>query len=95
MKLLYEEIKINPTYTEAYFELSHLYFMRNQTDSTLKYLLLSRDHQPVDPMINNNLLLTFINRRDYDGAKKQVAYMKQNGLTVDPNAERQAEALKQ
>jgi len=93
-KLLYEEIKLNPTYTEAYFQLSHLYFQQNKLDSTLKYLLLSREHQPNDPMINNNLLLTFIQLGDYGGAKNQMAFMQQNGLVVDGGAAAKVEAMK-
>lgn len=83
IQLLREEISINPTYTEAYFELSHLFFEKNNMDSTLKYLNLSKQFQPLDPMINNNLLLTLINLNDYNGAKAQVNYMQQNGLVVD------------
>ena len=45
-------------------------------------------------MINNNLLLTFIQLRDYDGAVNQANYMKQNGLVVDPNTERQIESIR-
>jgi tetratricopeptide (TPR) repeat protein len=92
--LLREEIKLNSTYTEAYFEMSHLFFRQNRLDSTLKYLQLSRERQPVDPMINNNLLLTFIQLNDYNGAKQQVNYMQQNGLAVDGGLAQQVEAIR-
>ena len=93
MKLLYEEIKINPTYTDAYFELSHLYFMRNQNDSTLKYLLKSRSLQPGDQTINNNLLLTYIGSKDYKKATEQISFMIANGLVVDGTTKLQVENI--
>ena len=94
MKLLYEEIDINPTYTEAYFELSHLYFVQNRLDSTLKYLVLTRQRQPLDQTVNTNLLFTYIKMNDYKSAAEQAAYMRQNGLVVDSKIETQIEALR-
>jgi protein O-mannosyl-transferase len=83
--LLRQEIAINPTYTEAYFELSHVFFMKDKIDSSLKYLIKSREFQPSDKMINNNLLLTYIKLNDYKGAKNQVNYMINNKLDVSQN----------
>ena len=93
MKLLREETVLNPTYTEAYFELSHIYFMKGNIDSSFKYLLVCRKFQPKDQVINNNLLSTYIRMNDYKGAKEQSNYMISNGLQVEQNVINAMEAL--
>ncbi len=92
--LLKEEIEINPTYIEAYFELSHIYFLRNDLAQAVQYLEKCKELRPDDPMINNNLLLTYIKMKEKAKAEQLSAFMLQKGLTVPDQALKDIQVLK-
>jgi hypothetical protein len=93
ISLIKEEIEINHTYVEAYFELSHIYFLRNDLNEAVKYLEKCKELRPTDPMINNNLLLTYIKLREKSKAEQLSAYMLQQGLKVPEQAMKDIQAL--
>ena len=77
-----EEIVINPKYVDAYFELANIYFKRNDLNQLVYYLEKSKELRPKDPMINNNLLLTYINLKQKKKAEDLVNFMNMNGLSI-------------
>jgi tetratricopeptide (TPR) repeat protein len=82
ISLIKEEIEINPTYVEAYFELSHIYYLQNNLSESVKYLEKCKQLRPDDPMINNNLLLTYIKLKNKAAAAQLSKFMLSKGMTV-------------
>lgn len=94
ISLLKEEIEINPTYIEAYFELSHIYYLQNNLNESLKYMEKCKELRPDDPMINNNLLLTYIKLAKKEEALNLSQYMLRRGMNIPAAALREIENLK-
>lgn len=82
IQLLKEEIILNPKYVEAYFELSGIYFKQNNFNEVVVYLEKCKELRPNDPLINNNLLLTYIKLRQKQKAEQLVQFMNQQGINV-------------
>ena len=82
-KLLNEEIKLTPTFTENYFELAYIAFKENDYPSLITNLKKVIEQQPADKVSNNNLLKAYIDSKNKSEALKQVERMRSNGIFID------------
>ncbi len=82
-RLLQEEIKLSPTFTENYFELAFIAFKENDYNSMIFNLKKVVELQPADKMVNNNLLKAYLDIKNKNEAIKQIDYMRSKGIYID------------
>ena len=82
-RLLQEEIKLSPTFTENYFELAFIAFKENDYNSMIFNLKKVVELQPADKMVNNNLLKAYLDIKNKNEAIKQIDYMRSKGIYSD------------
>jgi tetratricopeptide (TPR) repeat protein len=87
--LLQREVKHHPDYADSYLDIAHVYFAKNEFDSTEKYLLHYLKLNPKDEDVNYNLLLLYRDRKNYAKALIQVDSMRQRGIAVNDTLYRQ------
>ena len=69
-------------FVECDFYLARVAMTKNDTTGTINYLKNYLTRMPASEPANNNLLLTYINRRQFPEAKSHATHMQQIGLKV-------------
>lgn len=82
-RLLHEEIKLSPTFTENYLDLAFIAYMENDYTSLIYNLKKVIELLPEDKMSNNNLLKAYLDTKNKKEATKQIDYMRLKEIYID------------
>ena len=82
-RLLQEEIKLSPTFTENYFDLAFIAYKENDFKSLINNLKKVIELLPEDKMSNNNLLKAYLDTKNKKEATRQIEYMRSRGIFID------------
>ena len=74
-------------FNESWFELAHIAFIKNDLKGAEKALSKAALLMQSDPTIHSNLLLLYIDLKEYEKAEIQLKRMKTNGLPIPARAE--------
>jgi tetratricopeptide (TPR) repeat protein len=81
-------------YYMCYFHLARVAFEKQDRAAAIAYLETYLNRVPGDPQANNNLLLLYLETGQPDKARVVADRMKNFGLTVPPEAEKQMQSQK-
>jgi tetratricopeptide (TPR) repeat protein len=81
-------------YYMCYFHLARVAFEKQDRAAAIAYLETYLNRVPGDPQANNNLLLLYLETGQPDQARVVADRMKNFGLTVPPEAEKQMQSQK-
>ncbi len=80
---LRNEARINPSFSDTYFELAHVCFMRSDFECAKQSLIKYLEFRPADESSNNNLLKLYYDLKEYPEAKQQMNRMEQMGMPIN------------
>lgn len=92
-RLLNEEIKLSPTFTENYFDLAYIAFKENDYPAMIFNLKKVLELQPGDKTVNNNLLKAYLDTKNKKDALALVKNMTEHGIEIDQVTLGQVNAL--
>ncbi len=82
-KALQNEVRLNPNFSDTYFELAHVSFLTNDFEGAKANLIKFLTFKPSDESSNNNLLKLYYDSKQYPEARQQIIRMEQMGLKVN------------
>ncbi|GDX52059.1 hypothetical protein LBMAG27_11060 [Bacteroidota bacterium] len=82
-RLLKDEIKLSPTFTENYFDLAFIAYKENDFTALIYNLKKVIELLPDDKMSNNNLLKAYLDTKNKKEATRQIDYMRSKGIFID------------
>jgi tetratricopeptide (TPR) repeat protein len=74
-------------FSESWFELAHIAFMKKDLKAAENALSKAVLQMKFDPIVNSNLLLLYLDLKEFDKAESQLEKMKKNGLNIPEGAE--------
>ncbi len=92
-KLLNEEIKVSPTFSENYFDLGYIAYKENDMPAMIANLKKALEILPADRTVNNNLLKAYLDTKNKRDALAQIKHMDEHSITVDEGTRNAVMAL--